>query len=751
LSSWKEIAAYLGRDVRTVQRWERTQGLPVHRHRHSRLSTAYALKSELDAWWHNRPLTEPDEPDRPDVESTVAPDASTLPLGDTSTVRIARTGRPFWTVAVLMGVALLAVVAWGGWRAEVRRPIPFASGDWALITALENNTGNSVYDGTVEHVLRQELASSSVVRAASLDRVRDALTLMRRPVDTKVDLSVAREVSVRDGGIRALVAPRLDRVGSRVRLSAEIVTPEDGRSVASHARVVDDEAEILDAIAAQAAWVRRTLGERLPELPAVQRYERVTTDSLTALQLYSKAMDLGLQRRWAPAVTLLESAIEHDARFASAHILLAWARLNTGGQEADVMKAAERARALAAASSEAERLFVEGSYHSIRGALPLTGPGSATAAKDSYEDFANAANSYEALLQVEPTHYWGMLNLMNEYRSLQRYEQAATLADDMVDARPNDVVIRVRAAVAQVTLRGDVDAAAPHVQRARALLSSGSVLGEQEHAWIAYFPAHQAWAAGDVERARVETDRATAALNGLTGPALEQHAFIAGGLYLALGRCSDARAAFEHADRNIRHEALSVQSWQCGDVPAFRSHLLADARETTDPSFQRVMYGARTGLVPLAQRWVEAFRKRHQNRIVLAVADGEVAFARENWAEAVGHFERAWTFLKSTGNDRVGRVAERLAAAYHQVGQAERALQVLESTVGMRRRFYDIQGLHGGMSWIHAQVALADLYRDLGRVSDAARIEDTIRPLLRVADPDLPLLARVQGAKFKVQ
>jgi hypothetical protein len=30
LGSWKEIAAYLGRDVRTVQRWEKKEGLPVH-------------------------------------------------------------------------------------------------------------------------------------------------------------------------------------------------------------------------------------------------------------------------------------------------------------------------------------------------------------------------------------------------------------------------------------------------------------------------------------------------------------------------------------------------------------------------------------------------------------------------------------------------------------------------------------------------------------------------------------------------
>ncbi len=34
LDSWKEIAAYLGRDMTTVQRWEKREGMPVHRHLH---------------------------------------------------------------------------------------------------------------------------------------------------------------------------------------------------------------------------------------------------------------------------------------------------------------------------------------------------------------------------------------------------------------------------------------------------------------------------------------------------------------------------------------------------------------------------------------------------------------------------------------------------------------------------------------------------------------------------------------------
>src|SRR5215470_693964 len=48
LDSWKEIASHLKRSVRTVTRWEREQGLPVHRHT---TGTVYAYKVELDAWW----------------------------------------------------------------------------------------------------------------------------------------------------------------------------------------------------------------------------------------------------------------------------------------------------------------------------------------------------------------------------------------------------------------------------------------------------------------------------------------------------------------------------------------------------------------------------------------------------------------------------------------------------------------------------------------------------------------------------
>src|SRR2546423_14442108 len=54
LDSWKEIAAYLKRDVTTVQRWEKREGMPVHRHVHDRRGSVYAYPAELDTWLQSR-------------------------------------------------------------------------------------------------------------------------------------------------------------------------------------------------------------------------------------------------------------------------------------------------------------------------------------------------------------------------------------------------------------------------------------------------------------------------------------------------------------------------------------------------------------------------------------------------------------------------------------------------------------------------------------------------------------------------
>jgi len=59
LNSWKEIAGYLGRGVRTVQRWEAQLGLPIHRPAGKDHSAVLAFSSELDQWLDSRPVRYP--------------------------------------------------------------------------------------------------------------------------------------------------------------------------------------------------------------------------------------------------------------------------------------------------------------------------------------------------------------------------------------------------------------------------------------------------------------------------------------------------------------------------------------------------------------------------------------------------------------------------------------------------------------------------------------------------------------------
>jgi len=72
LDSWKEIAAYLGRGVRTVQRWEREEGLPIHRLPHADRGSVFADPTELTEWWKSRQIAPAAKPS-PAVEAPHEP------------------------------------------------------------------------------------------------------------------------------------------------------------------------------------------------------------------------------------------------------------------------------------------------------------------------------------------------------------------------------------------------------------------------------------------------------------------------------------------------------------------------------------------------------------------------------------------------------------------------------------------------------------------------------------------------------
>jgi Tol biopolymer transport system component len=113
LDSWKEIASYLKRDVTTVQRWEKREGMPVHRHLHDRIGSVYASRAELDAWMRGRNLQAGQENGNNAVSSD--PPAPPTPLAlPTSPAR----PRFFLTLA---GAAVALVISASLWLQRTER------------------------------------------------------------------------------------------------------------------------------------------------------------------------------------------------------------------------------------------------------------------------------------------------------------------------------------------------------------------------------------------------------------------------------------------------------------------------------------------------------------------------------------------------------------------------------------------------------------------------------------------------------
>jgi len=78
LNSWKEIAVYMGRSERTVQRWEKQFGLPVRRPSGRCRSAVIALPSEIQAWFRTVPTAGLDR-DHNDTLANPRPDRSVEP------------------------------------------------------------------------------------------------------------------------------------------------------------------------------------------------------------------------------------------------------------------------------------------------------------------------------------------------------------------------------------------------------------------------------------------------------------------------------------------------------------------------------------------------------------------------------------------------------------------------------------------------------------------------------------------------
>ncbi len=218
LDSWKDVAAYLRRDVTTVQRWERREGLPIRRHVHDKQGSVYAFRSELDAWQRTRTAqVDAEEPRRsvagvaeppgPDPENTSVP---ALPSAQQPAVRPRLWSGRF---SALVGLIVFAVaaIAFGVARGRVTPSAPPAITS-LVVLPLENLSGDPARAYLAAGLTEELTSRLAQLRALRVVSRTSAMAFEGRRVslpaigrELQVDAAIEGTVRYQDGRVRVSI------------------------------------------------------------------------------------------------------------------------------------------------------------------------------------------------------------------------------------------------------------------------------------------------------------------------------------------------------------------------------------------------------------------------------------------------------------------------------------------------------------------------------------------------------------------
>jgi len=222
LESWKEIAAHLNRTVRTVQRWEREQGLPVHRLHHNRLASVYAFEHELNDWWDQRRVALATDDTTSESDTTAGTPLVAVQSGGSERQQPVKGRRKWAAMGVGLAVALIAVAivaAVSGLGRPRFEGVSIKSVAVLPLAVEGDSTEQYLADGVADELARQ------------IARVRHVRVVARQP-SSRVPggLADVRELA-RRLEVDAVLLGTLVESASTIRIDARLVLARSGREI----------------------------------------------------------------------------------------------------------------------------------------------------------------------------------------------------------------------------------------------------------------------------------------------------------------------------------------------------------------------------------------------------------------------------------------------------------------------------------------------------------------------------------------
>jgi tetratricopeptide (TPR) repeat protein len=383
LDSWKEISAFLKRDVRTCRRWEKELALPVHRLDGTPKARVFAYKGEIERWLEEKTR-----------EHEVGESAAGGNL------------KP-WVVAAA-ALLFLGTAGFLAWRYVVHPPGPSPLGRPTIaVLDFENLSKDEGLDSWRRGL--SELLITGLYQSRSI-------TVLTReetdPILKKLGLADAKRYTAEDMArfaaerpITQIVTGSFLKAGNRIVITLTLVDPRT-RNVITRADIeCRDQDEIISKANDLTLLVKRDLNLTSEQLSAdaefYKRDEIATTSSSEAFKYYLEGRRLIGMLENQPSIVSMEKAVEIDPGFAMAYRAMAAAYKNLE-DFGKALKYGRKALELSERLPEVERMLIEATNHS------------------SLEDNAKSIGVLERLLKIYPENLMAHASLANVTPDLDR-------------------------------------------------------------------------------------------------------------------------------------------------------------------------------------------------------------------------------------------------------------------------------------------------------------------------------------------
>jgi tetratricopeptide (TPR) repeat protein/predicted Ser/Thr protein kinase len=377
----------------------------LERDREQRYQTVSAVLADLDAW-----------------HGGAKPQASRVGLLSALRRRAITIGSYKWLALALLAVLIFAGV-YEGWRKFSPPTLVHHASVSVLVADFNNQTGDPVFDDTLEPMFNVALEGASFINAFNRGQARKLAGKLPQ-WDGKLDERSARLVAMGQS-IGAVVNGSLSRNGSGYRLSVNVVDAVTGKVIGTAAVDAQSKDAVLLAVPKLAAPIRKALGDTTPESVQVAASTGAfTAASLEAVHEYGVGMEQQLAGRMQDAFKSFSEAVKLDPNFARAYAGMAAVSGNLG-QLQEANQYAKLAMEHVDRMTERERYRIRGLYY-IRN-----------------ENWQKCVDEYSDLVRRYPADNIGHNNLAGCYANLHNLPAAEEQVKQALQISPKDMLARM--------------------------------------------------------------------------------------------------------------------------------------------------------------------------------------------------------------------------------------------------------------------------------------------------------------------